>query len=165
MNTKNEISARFIEAYEVLLKSNKVSDKKDFAGKIGISTSMMTEISKGRSSVGTTAIQNIVYVFGISADWLITGSGEMLKTKCAPDQLSAESTPLSLNKDSNNNTSEQVFSTVIMDKFIASISQKDNLIREQAEEIGSLRERIKQLEREKGKSVSDVSDSAHANVG
>lgn len=78
MSTKNEISSRFIEAYEQLLRNNKIADKKDFATKIGISPSMVTEISKGRSAVGTTAIQNIVLVFGISANWLLTGQGEML---------------------------------------------------------------------------------------
>lgn len=79
MNTKNMISSRFIEAYEQLLNENKTTDRKDFANKIGVSPSMITEISKGRSSVGTTAIQNIVLKFGISANWLLTGQGEMIE--------------------------------------------------------------------------------------
>lgn len=79
MNDKYNLSTRFIEAYNMLLKQNKVSDKKDFASKIGISSSMMTEISKGRSNVGTFAIQNIVTQFDISADWLLTGQGSMLR--------------------------------------------------------------------------------------
>lgn len=41
---------------------------------------MITEIYKGRSAVGTTAIQNIVRIFNISGDWLLTGEGEMLKS-------------------------------------------------------------------------------------
>lgn len=79
MDTKNEISARFIEAYAQLLSLGRTSDKKDFAYKIGISPSMVTEISKGRSSVGLIAIQNIVLNFGVSPDWLLTGKGKMLK--------------------------------------------------------------------------------------
>lgn len=78
MSAKNEISSRFIMAYERLLADNKTTDKKDFASKIGISPSMVTEISKGRSAVGTTAIQNIVLNFNISANWLLTGQGNML---------------------------------------------------------------------------------------
>lgn len=78
MSTKNEISSRFIMAYEQLLADNKTTDQKDFASKIGISPSMMTEILKGRSAVGTTAIQNIVLNFNISANWLLTGQGNML---------------------------------------------------------------------------------------
>ena len=87
MEAKNEVSARFIEAYETLLKDKKVSDKRDFAAKLGISASMVTEISKGRSSVGTSAIQNIVLQFNIDAKWLLTGEGTMLQgteNKVAP---------------------------------------------------------------------------------
>lgn len=61
------------------MKEKKVSDKRDFATKLGISASMITEISKGRSSVGTSAIQNIVLQFNINANWLLTGEGEMLQ--------------------------------------------------------------------------------------
>lgn len=77
MPAKNDVSARFIEAFEALLNNNKVTDKRDFATKLGISASMVTEISKGRSSVGTSAIQNIVSSFNINADWLLTGRGSM----------------------------------------------------------------------------------------
>ena len=45
---------------------------------------MVTEISKGRSNVGTFAIQNIVTVFNINAEWLLTGRGDMLKTPSSP---------------------------------------------------------------------------------
>ena len=79
MDAKKQVSARFIEAYETLLKEKKVSDKRDFATKLGISASMITEISKGRSSVGTSAIQNIVLQFNINANWLLTGEGDMLQ--------------------------------------------------------------------------------------
>ena len=79
MDAKKQVSTRFIEAYEALLKEKKVSDKRDFATKLGISASMITEISKGRSSVGTSAIQNIVLQFNINANWLLTGEGEMLQ--------------------------------------------------------------------------------------
>lgn len=79
MCAKNELSARFITAYKALIDSKQVADKRDFALKIGISPSMVTEISKGRSNVGTLAIQNIVSLFGINADWLLTGRGTMTK--------------------------------------------------------------------------------------
>lgn len=81
MDTKNEISARFIKAYNTLVEMGQISDKKDFASKIGISPSMVTEISKGRSSVGLTAIQNIVSSFNVSSEWLLTGEGNMLKVE------------------------------------------------------------------------------------
>lgn len=79
MENVRGVSDRFIEAFNKLLEAGKVSDQKDFSIQIGISSSMFTEISKGRSNVGMKAIQNIVLLFGISSDWLLTGEGEMLK--------------------------------------------------------------------------------------
>lgn len=69
----SNVTKRFIEAYNKLIAEKKVSGAKDFANSIGISTSMMTEISKGRSNVGVTALQNIVNSFNVDAYWLLTG--------------------------------------------------------------------------------------------
>ncbi len=69
----NEVTKRFIEAYYWLLKENKISDQKDFASQIGVSTSMITEILKERSNVGLSAIQNTVLKFDINSQWLLTG--------------------------------------------------------------------------------------------
>lgn len=77
----DEITSRFLEAYKHLLSTKKVTDAKDFADKIGVSTSLMTEISKGRSNVGIKAIQNTVKLFGeIGSEWLITGKGKSPST-------------------------------------------------------------------------------------
>ena len=43
--------------------------------------------------------------------------------------------------------------------------QKDNVIREQAEEIGRLKARIEELERRRGDSASDAQTSSIASVG
>lgn len=73
----NEISDRFTTAYNYLIKEELVADNKSFAKAIGVSPSLITEITKGRSNVGVTAIQNIVLVYGISSEWLLTGHGKM----------------------------------------------------------------------------------------
>jgi len=151
MDTKNEISHRFIQAYEELLKCGYVADKKDFANKINISASMVTEISKGRSSVGISAIQNIVCVFDISADWLITGRGSMLCT----EQKQPVSQP----------EVQSVLSTDESIIYKEMYKEKDLEVKDLMETIGSLKEQIRQLKREKGNSVSDATDSTHASVG
>lgn len=92
MGNKNEVSDRFIEAYERLLSDGRVNDQKTFAAKIGISPSMVTEINKGRSRVGTTAIQNIVLSYNISPEWLLTGNGSMFKG--APENSPTEPEPI-----------------------------------------------------------------------
>lgn len=75
----NDVTYRFIEVYQELIKYKIIDNKKDFAQKIGVSTSLLTEISKGRSNVGVEAIQNAVKYFPISSEWLLSGNGSMLK--------------------------------------------------------------------------------------
>lgn len=79
----NELSIRFLEVLNYLTKEGLVSDNKDFASKISVSTSMITEISKGRSNVGLIAIQNTVLNFPVNSDWILTGKGSMLRTNDA----------------------------------------------------------------------------------
>lgn len=81
MMRKNEISDRFMKAYEYLVENHITTDKKAFADSVGISSSLMTEIDKGRSAVGVNAIQNIVLKYNISSSWLLTGKGSMLKNE------------------------------------------------------------------------------------
>lgn len=77
METKNDISERFIKVYLDLVETDTVEGKRDFATKLGISPSMVTEISKGRSSVGLSAVQNIVSIYNVNPDWILTGKGDM----------------------------------------------------------------------------------------
>ena len=77
MSAKKDVSSRFIEVLNELLKRGCLRDKKAFALSVGCSTSMITEISKGRSNVGVSVLQNTVLNFGVSATWLLVGTGEM----------------------------------------------------------------------------------------
>lgn len=82
----NDITSRFIEVYIYLLSINKVSSAADFAKKIGISTSLMNEVSKGRSNIGITAIQNTVNNFNqINLEWLIKGKGRITEDFKIPE--------------------------------------------------------------------------------
>lgn len=76
----NDVTDRFIEAYKYLLSAGLIVGPKDFAEKIDVSTSMITEIIKGRSNVGVKAIQNTVKIFSISPFFLISGTGKMIYT-------------------------------------------------------------------------------------
>ena len=72
----NDITERFVEAYNLLLQDGQVDNAKDFAKKLGFSGSLMTEIQKNRTNIGITAIQNIVICFNINSDWILTGRGK-----------------------------------------------------------------------------------------
>lgn len=76
-----DVTNRFIEAYNLLLSIGMVINAKDFCQKIDISTSMFTEILKGRSNVGVKAIQNTVNTFNISPFYIFSGEGDVLIEK------------------------------------------------------------------------------------
>gem|GEM_PF-5793953 len=156
MSTKNEVSGRFIAAFEHLLKVNAIADKKDFALKLGISPSMVTEISKGRSAVGTTAIQNIVMLFNISGDWLLTGEGQMLRSS-TPKADGATSSPSEATPKTKK--SEKISSTEDTTAFLAymreqatahtkAIKEKDAIIMQQNQQITDLKCQVTRLEGE-----------------
>ena len=104
----------------------------------------------------------LAYAPDVNPSWLLTGRGEMLKTKRIPDDIPPQEKPNLDIKDTNNppHTQEKIdiSSSDIIAKLVATIQ-------EQAEEIGQLRERIAQLQREKGKNASDAQSSGIANAG
>ena len=53
---------------------------------------MVTEISKGRSSVGLSAVQNIVSIYNVNPDWILTGKGDMYSNSSSV--ISSPSTPI-----------------------------------------------------------------------
>lgn len=77
-----EVTNRFIDVYNYLMNNNYITNPSDFSKKVGISTSMMNEILKGRSNAGIKVIQNTVKEFDfINTEYIITGIGEIVKTK------------------------------------------------------------------------------------
>jgi len=96
----NDVTMRFSNTVSWLISNKKAQDKKEIAAILGISTSLMTEISKERSNVGVVPLQNIVIKYGISGDWLLTGEGSMLKSETssmASDETPDESPNAALN--------------------------------------------------------------------
>lgn len=131
MNNKKDVSDRFISMINELLNRGLTPDKKAFAQAIGCSTSMITEIYKGRSNVGVSVLQNVVQTYNVSATWLLTGEGEMFTTN----------QEVELHK-----SSEEALTCNLLDL----IRQKDEIIRQQAKDIGRLEQALERCTTEKG---------------
>lgn len=132
----NKLSVRFLKVLEYLIEEKYVSDNKDFASKISVSASLITEISKGRSNVGLTAIQNTVLVFPIDSDWLLTGRGCMLRSSEAGGDVSGSFQTVSLVSSESDSLLYKMY------------KEKDDENKSLIEELGGLKERVRRLESE-----------------
>lgn len=81
----NDISNRFSDACVFIKNAHGIKNNSDLAESLGISSSMMTEIIKGRSGIGVKILQNTVK-YNINTNWLLTGEGSMLIGESVPTQ-------------------------------------------------------------------------------
>ncbi|UUF14468.1 MULTISPECIES: hypothetical protein [Flavobacterium] len=78
----NDVTSRFLATYEYLKEAKVVSNIKNFATELNISTSLITEICKKRSNAGMVPISNLLMKYkDIDANWLLTGEGSMIKNR------------------------------------------------------------------------------------
>ena len=82
----NELNSRFIEFYNYLISQNIVKSAKEFSENTEVSSSLITEITHGRSIPGTKVIQNSVIKYRLNSDWLFTGTGLMIKSDLNVDE-------------------------------------------------------------------------------
>lgn len=165
MGEKNtEISARIAEIIERV-----GENPNSFAKRLGYSRAQtIYDILNGKSAPSYdffNRFANTEFSAIINFQWLLTGKGDALKTKSSKSQQICDNSPIFTDKDNNNPSLNQTFMADIIDKFLAAIKNKEEKIAEQAEEIGMLKQTIKQLEREKEELVSVVNGFRSANVG
>ena len=120
-----------------------------FEKMVGLSNGTFRKSYEGNKAIKSDVLEEVFAIFeDISPIWLLTGEGEMIEKK-----------------ESNN--VEPVQGDII--KYLQSMLEtKDQIIREQAEELGRLREQVRQLEIEKTPleyNVEDVDTSYTSQVG
>lgn len=137
-----------------------------FERSIGMSNASFGKSLRSKGAIGTDKLENILSVYkDLSAEWLMTGRGEMLKTKHSVEPSSPNNEVPLENKNSNDEPIKQESPISIL---LAIIREKDDKLQEQAEEIGRLRERITQLEcikESKERVASAARSSGLADVG
>lgn len=112
--------------------------KVDFFESTGIQASNFKGVNVKSAPGGDMLVKILTLYPELSAEWLMRGDGEMLRTgssiqiKKVTEPIQRETTPKEIDKSIE----------PIIDKFMGKVT-------EQAEEIGRLKERIAQLEREK----------------
>lgn len=115
-----------------------------FERSIGMANASFGKSLKKQGAIGTDKLENILNIYpDISPAWLLKGEGNMILT----GEVSQPT--------------QEPASTYLLNM----VNEKDLTIREQAEEIGELRERIRQLEQRLGKIADDANTVGTANVG
>jgi len=154
MTVKNRVKA-YCEAIQMTVSA--------FEKSIGVANGYVNSISK---SIGIDKVSLILEKYpNINIEWLLTGKGDMLKTKRTPRNPDNDNPPVCHDEDKNNNPINQVFMAEIVEKLLATIKEKDDKIAEQAAYIGRLEERIRQMTVEKEKHVADAPIAGIANAG
>lgn len=154
MTVKNIVKA-YCEAIQMTVSA--------FEKSIGVANGYVNSISK---SIGIDKVSLILEKYpNINIEWLLTGKGDMLKTKRTPRNPDNDNPPVCHDEDKNNNPINQVFMAEIVEKLLATIKEKDDKIAEQAAYIGRLEERIRQMTVEKEKHVADAPIAGIANAG
>ena len=74
---KEQINSRVINAVGVLLNTHKELTQTAIAKMLGIKPSTFTEILKGRMNASLDLMALLATNFGVSATWLLVGTGEM----------------------------------------------------------------------------------------
>lgn len=124
--------------------------------KIGASKGVLSRAINNGTDIQLKWVQVIVENYPqYSTEWLITGKGEMISTRQNNSGSFLDDFPASSDIG------------IVVDRLLSFAKEKDEVIMEQAEEIGQLKERVAQLEREKAASSSNAHDadyepSAHA---
>lgn len=85
--TKKEISDRTIEAINYLLDNQNGLTKVNLADTLRIKPSKFSEILNGRMLAGTDIMWALTEKYNISAEWLLTGLGAMLKSIEKPNEI------------------------------------------------------------------------------
>lgn len=71
---------RFNDIYHALLASKKVSNKTDFAAKLGYNRSYISELFNEKKEITELFARSLESSFHISPDWLLNGNGQMFVT-------------------------------------------------------------------------------------
>lgn len=146
------VNERFGKIIRVLYGGNKSA----FASAIGVTPSVVDNIvGRRQGKPSFDVVEKVSALAEVNISWLITGRGEPFDFSNGNEKTSGTST--------STPPAEQKGDMV--DKLLAIIQDKDKIIREQAEEIGQLRERISAMERRRGVDASDAPNSGVANAG
>jgi phage repressor protein C with HTH and peptisase S24 domain len=103
-DTKKLINKRFIDVIKFIISENPKIKKSEIAESLNIGSSTLSEILKQRMNVSVDILSLLSIHYNLSLEWLVNGSGEMLKNQKAkaPRVISENHTPQVITIDKYN---------------------------------------------------------------
>lgn len=165
--SKDEINSRFVRAVYAIISAQLVNSKTALAESLGVKPAKFSEILNGRMKAGTDMLAILCDFYKVSPDWLLMSRGSNVFREDAdmPKYWVDDDDLTSVYPSESKNTTADLSKSASSEPLITLIREKDDTIREQAEEIGRLKEYIRQLTVEKEKHVSPADIDSTANVG
>lgn len=139
------MSTTISDRIKELIKTKANGKNTVFAERLGVAEANIRSYTKGVMPKADI-LEKIVITYDINAMWLLTGVGEMF---------------VSEEQETHNNSSAES----IVDKLLGIIDKKEDIIRQQAEDVGQLRAELAQLKLRLQKSADAASTERTANVG
>ena len=149
---KEQINKRVLTALGVVLDTHKELTKTAFAKLLGIKPQTFTEILKGRMNASSDIMALLTSNYGVSASWLLVGEGEMLnKEEHTAEQPSELQAPQPTGKPKPY-TQEHPEVLKVCEPTAPPLTERLlDIIQQQAEEIGRIRQKLEQYEQSNGK--------------
>lgn len=137
---------RFIELLDALKATGAISDYVQASKELETNKASISDIKSGRKKLSIDLLRRMKLSYPqTNIEWVIMGEGDMfITTKPATNAVQT---------------------TGIEERLLSLIQEKDTVIREQAEEIGQLRERIAQMQQRFEKGAANANTDTIANVG
>lgn len=158
--SKEEINKRFIMAVTAIMSNRLISSKTGLAESLGVKPAKFSEILNGRMNVGIDMIARMCDYYDVSPDWLLLSRGNNVFRQVAKQTIWVDDNNLNMKYTeddiSNSIPSEEPTMAVlpnatpispIEESFIYKMYEKKDVENKALiEEIGGLKERIRQLE-------------------
>ena len=118
---------RFIELLDTLKANGVISDYVQVSKELGTNKASISDIKSGRKKLSIDLLRRMKLSYPqTNIEWVIMGEGDMIL--------------------STSSETHQTQASGLEERLLSFIQEKDIVIREQAEEIGQLRERIAQMQ-------------------
>lgn len=167
--SKDEINRRFVMAIYAILDNKLISNKTRLAESLKVKPAKFSEILNFRMKVGIDMVATMCDSYMISPDWLLMSRGNnIFRQESSLPQICINKEDINRNIPSIQSFKEiedQKSRVSEIMPLLGYIKEKDDIIQKQAGEIGTLRERVRQLEDHIKKTASDAANSRIASAG